>query len=83
MTATTYELTLRSARWFALKWRRMVQTDFRCERCGRRYVGRKHKRTAMRYFNLHHRHYLSVGREDFDDVELLCRPCHQREHNIP
>lgn len=77
---TTYQQTLASSRWFLLKQRVMRRAGFRCQGCGRRYHGpRQH---AHRHFNLHHRHYNSVGAETFDDVTLLCRICHKLEHGL-
>lgn len=78
---TTYREVLRSAEWRALKWRCIMRAGFRCERCGRRYRGLR-VRGAMRVFNLHHRHYLTVGAETPEDVMVLCRICHRLEHDL-
>jgi hypothetical protein len=80
MTVTYLEV-LHSERWQQLKWRRIMRAEFACERCGRRYHGRRVK-TAMRYFQLHHRHYRTVGRESLADVAVLCRLCHRLEHGL-
>jgi 5-methylcytosine-specific restriction endonuclease McrA len=29
------------------------------------------------YLELHHKHYHSLGREQLEDVELLCPKCHK------
>lgn len=29
----------------------------------------------------HHRHYLNIGNEPPEDIEILCWPCHQTRHN--
>ncbi len=76
-----YSETLRSDRWQQLKWQRIMRAEFSCESCGRRYQGRT-VRGAVRWFQLHHRHYRSVGREDIEDVLILCRVCHLLEHGL-
>lgn len=76
---TIYQDTLRSARWRELKWRRIMYSEFRCEGCGRFFAGRS-VRSAMRVFELHHRHYRTVGHEELDDVMVLCPICHALEH---
>jgi hypothetical protein len=30
--------------------------------------------------DLHHKHYRTLGEEGLDDVELLCRACHDKQH---
>jgi hypothetical protein len=65
-----------------LKWRRILQAGFRCERCGRHYEGRHVRTTVMRWFQLHHLHYRTVGDERFEDVLVLCRLCHELEHDL-
>lgn len=76
-----YQETLRSSRWSALKWRRILRAEFRCEGCGRKYRGRN-VRSSMRYLQLHHVHYRTVGNESLEDVRVLCRLCHRLEHNL-
>lgn len=36
----------------------------------------------MRWFQLHHLHYRTVGDERFEDVLVLCRLCHELEHDL-
>jgi len=61
-----YEKRIGSAQW------RNMRRDFgklrgeRCERCGR----------ATKPLFLHHKAYERLGNEGLDDLELLCRPCH-------
>lgn len=76
-----YETVLRSARWRQLKWRRIMKAEFRCEQCGRRYQGLR-RRGALRAFQLHHRHYRTVGCEELDDVMVLCPICHRLMHDL-
>jgi predicted HNH restriction endonuclease len=79
MHSERYEATLRSPRWRQLKWRRIQIAEFRCEKCGAEFRGSRAKR-AMRYFDLHHLHYRRVGAEDINDVQVLCRGCHEAVH---
>lgn len=61
-----YRRAIHSRHWYALKAARMLRTQWRCERCGRR-----HQR-----LELHHLTYARLGRERPTDVELLCPDCH-------
>lgn len=54
--------------WWAWVRRRKLGRRHRCERCGARAT------------LVHHRHYRSLGRESDDDLESLCKPCHEAEH---
>ena len=76
-----YRANLRSRRWQRLKWRRAMLAGFRCEGCGRKARGATN-RSALRKLDLHHKHYLTVGRESLEDVELLCHVCHPLEHGL-
>ncbi len=64
-----YTEYLKSPWWRARRLAVIRLRGERCERCGCRY-----------HLQLHHRTYERVGRERPEDVELLCRWCHQREH---
>jgi hypothetical protein len=61
-----YSRAITSKHWYSLKAQRILETQWRCERCGRR---------AHR-FELHHKTYDRLGRERHGDVELLCPDCH-------
>ena len=63
----TYRARLSSTAWRQLRAERNAQTGGRCERCGRR----------CKRLELHHRTYDTLGQEQHDDVELLCRSCHR------
>lgn len=41
----------------------------RCQECG-----------ATTRLTGHHRHYLNIGNEPPDDIEILCWPCHRKRH---
>jgi 5-methylcytosine-specific restriction endonuclease McrA len=40
-----------------------------CERCGRTWG-----------LDAHHLHYHTLGMERMQDLIVLCRPCHEKEH---
>lgn len=45
---------------------------YTCERCKRKLpTGR---------LDVHHKNYKSIGNENQEDVEVLCRECHRKEH---
>ncbi len=80
MSTAAYRDVLSSPRWRMLKWRVILRQGFACAGCGRAYRGRN-VRGALRFFELHHRHYETVGAEDFADVQALCATCHRLEHD--
>jgi 5-methylcytosine-specific restriction endonuclease McrA len=55
--------------WRARRILKMRSAGFKCQRCG----GRKN-------LQVHHRSYERLGRELDSDLELLCRNCHEAEH---
>jgi len=58
--------------------------DTVCELCGcKRWKKlRNNTRKINRVFNIHHKHYNSVGNEKREDVLILCRRCHNLFHDI-
>jgi 5-methylcytosine-specific restriction endonuclease McrA len=61
-----YDQHISSPQWKNLKRKVIEQRGNRCERCGRESAS----------LELHHVHYRSLGSEQPEDVELLCRECH-------
>ncbi len=49
-----------------------------CERCGR--DNSSHVTRFGVRLHLHHRTYKTLGQETDDDVEAVCKPCHDKEH---
>lgn len=49
---------------------------YRCQRCHR---GQDELVSLGLRLEVHHKHYDSLGRETFDDVEVLCSECHAEE----
>lgn len=68
-----YLAYLRSPWWTGRKAAVIRYRGYRCERCGA---------APFRGLQLHHRTYERLGRELPADVELLCKPCHLREHGL-
>jgi hypothetical protein len=66
-----YQRALASDHWRALRLRVLAAHGYACERCG----------MTLALLDLHHRHYRTLGEESLDDVELLCRACHEEHHD--
>jgi 5-methylcytosine-specific restriction endonuclease McrA len=62
---------IRSPWWVARKAAIIRHRGYQCERC-----------SSTRHLELHHKTYERLKRERPEDVELLCRICHLREHGI-
>lgn len=69
----SYEAFLRTGYWRIISTYLKV-TRGACERCGMR-----------RGLQAHHKSYAHHGREHehLADLLVLCRSCHEREHNLP
>lgn len=63
-----YQKYIHSPKWFAFRHGIISARGEKCEDCGGFPV------------YLHHKTYKRLGNEIPDDVELLCKPCHQRRH---
>lgn len=66
-----YHKHVSSAQWSNLKRRVIEQRGNQCEHCGQENAS----------LALHHVHYRSLGSEQPEDVELLCRKCHTEADN--
>jgi len=62
---------LDSRDWRLQRAYRIELAGGRCEECG-----------ATRLLQAHHNTYDRVGEELLEDLDVLCRPCHEREHGI-
>lgn len=69
-----YNLYLKSPEWRIFRWSVRKHYNFTCQRCGIMPPSRDQ--------HVHHLHYETAGAESLDDVTLLCRACHELEHNI-
>jgi len=61
---------LKSNYWKNLKKVVRFRADNKCEICG-----------SKKQLELHHLHYRTLTKENPEDVILLCRDCHQKQHN--
>ncbi len=78
----TYHEYLRSKRWRRVKygyflWLKKEKKGLRCNTCNRQMT--KHNRG---WFNVHHKTYERLGCERHEDLELLCKDCHDKQHGI-
>lgn len=63
-----YREYITSKEWWNLRMAFADSKGNKCERCG----GPGH--------HVHHKTYRNFRKETFDDLELLCRDCHEKEH---
>lgn len=61
-----YKAYLQSPEWRATRERVLARAGLRCERCQSYGDG----------LDVHHLRYTSLGHEPDEDLEVLCRPCH-------
>jgi len=67
-----YAAYLQSAHWRNTRNSALALAGYRCTRCG-----------ATSPLEVHHRHYLTVGRENIKtDLCVLCSNCHAKEHAL-
>lgn len=60
---------LQSPQWAATRAQKLAEVGNRCERCKTTFA-----------LQVHHRTYVNVPRERMEDLEALCRLCHEEEH---
>ena len=70
-TTKRYAEYLKSSHWSLFKFNIIAARGMKCERCN-----------SLKDIDLHHRTYRRIGTELPEDVELLCRVCHNREHLV-
>lgn len=68
--SSTYNEYLMTRHWQMLRERIYQQRKQTCEKC--------HKHISV--FQLHHLNYWHLGREQDDDVLLMCVACHEKLH---
>lgn len=77
MTKTEYAQYIASEEWQQQRKKVIADTRHRCERCELpRWVA------SLIYdqdLHVHHRNYQNLGNEQRDDLEVLCRRCHELE----
>jgi 5-methylcytosine-specific restriction endonuclease McrA len=65
-----YRQYLAGAWWQTRRRQKLASAGYRCEGC----------KAAGVVLHVHHRHYLTLGREKNADLEALCEPCHRAKH---
>lgn len=68
-----YQEYLQSEHWRTLRAETIASAKFACELCG----------TKQPPINVHHKSYSRLGCERREDLQVLCRDCHKKLHNIP
>lgn len=61
---------LNSQEWLNLRLD-IITSRIKCERCG-----------SKKCLQVHHKHYRTIYKENPEDLELLCKKCHESEHKI-
>lgn len=62
---------LKTKWWRNKRKQRLEAADHRCERCGK-----------VKQLQVHHKTYARIGCEKHEDLEVLCRACHQAAHGL-
>lgn len=62
-----------SPRWRQIRWCKLLEQNFHCERCRRTYEDGI-------TLEVHHRTYRRLYRELMQDLEVLCNECHRHHH---
>ena len=65
------EIYLLSDHWKKLKARKYKQVGRKCEKCD-----------TTKKLQVHHLEYRSVFDVQLGDLQVLCRPCHRKEHGL-
>lgn len=67
-----YTRYMTSTRWKTVRCIVLFLAEFRCDECG-----------SGGAVEVHHLTYQRFGRERLDDLQPLCRECHERKHGGP
>ena len=66
-----YKKYLLSDEWAQLKIDLFKYRGKECEKCG-----------ETKYLQVHHLSYKNIFHEEPEDLMILCKSCHRKEHNI-
>lgn len=66
-----YVAYMRSKWWRDRSKQAKRDVGWRCQQCG-----------VKGYLETHHKHYRTLGREEKEDLEVLCTKCHDLRHGI-
>lgn len=67
----SYRAYLRSDEWHTRAEFFKLLADYQCEQCG--------APDDVEILDAHHKHYDTIGREQPDDILVLCRRCHMAQ----
>lgn len=62
---------LKSGHWQIFRRKALQNRAFTCENCGER----------QKPLDVHHLTYKNLWNEQLEDVEVLCRKCHNKKHH--
>lgn len=71
--STKYDRYISSKQWAIKRREAYNHFGYFCQRCGENRKG---------FLSVHHKHYKTLGNEDFKDLGILCRNCHSEYHSI-
>ena len=70
MSAEDKQAHMQSTYWYKLKQQKLASANHRCEKCD-----------STESLELHHLTYSDLGKESQSSVVVLCRSCHQYQHD--
>lgn len=76
-----YGSYLKTEHWRRVRCAMLIAYDARCSRVGCDDAMEQHYFGDQADLHVHHKSYANRGYERFEDLELLCKLCHRREHN--
>jgi len=71
-----YKMHIQSEPWKNIRQMCLIRSGFMCEKCGK--VGKQMGGDTT--LHVHHKTYRNFGQEDLEDLEVLCKVCHQNQH---
>lgn len=73
-----YRKHLRSPEWARIRKQALKRARYRCQFCG---ITRDQARLRGQHLEVHHTHYENLGREQPEDLVVLCSKCHDVADN--
>lgn len=70
MKTIPYKLYLQTQHWQHFRKEALKAAQYKCQLCNEK----------NQQLDVHHRDYTNIGRETFNDVIVLCDPCHKIFH---
>lgn len=70
-----YDKYMQSQTWKNIRYAKLTEANWTCERCG--YGKYDFEEGPL---DVHHKNYDRFGNESLSDLEVLCRPCHEKNH---